>query len=441
MAADKANRQDGIPEQSPGAQNEMPQQKQRPRAKKNRPVNNRVVIIIAIAIGVVLLYIMTTISNEGGSSGQRQTLKVSDYRAATPPSVPVESPTAESDPTSESSEDTKPVEMVLSPEGKLIPKTISEGALPAKEEQKTRIVYKAPSDRYQAARNKMLAALHSESKIPMETPAPDTNVNLDREVTRRGSAFGESPENQPSAQSEASGGYGDFDTNATAMAHQDRNISYLAGKTGIGANVEDEYVKSTRRPPVGRYELKAGSIISGVMLGGINSDLPGTILGQVSEHVYDTATGGYILIPQGSRMVGEYDSHVVFGQKRILVVWNRIVYPDGTSLNLEGMLGSDQAGYSGFKQKIDNHYMRMIGAALFASVFVTIGKMATENDKNADGTQTQGAEAVMETMANLGAKIAEKNLDIAPTLRILPGYRFSIINMRDIVFPEPYYVR
>ena len=176
------------------------------------------------------------------------------------------------------------------------------------------------------------------------------------------------------------------------------------------------------------------------MMGGINSDMPGTIVGQVSEHIYDTATGGYLLIPQGSRMVGAYDSHVVFGQNRILVVWERIVYPDGTSLNLEGMLGADQAGYAGFMQKIDNHYTRLIGAALFASVFVAAGKIATEDDENEDGTKTEAANAVMETMADLGARLAERHLNVAPTLRILPGYRFAIICTRDISFAEPYYI-
>ena len=146
------------------------------------------------------------------------------------------------------------------------------------------------------------------------------------------------------------------------------------------------------------------------------------------------ATGKHLLIPQGSRIVGAYDSHVIYGQTRILAVWNRIIYPDGSSLNIEGMGGTDSAGYAGFKQKVDNHYSRLIGAALFSSVFVAAGKIATENYKNADGKETLAAEAVMEQMTSLGARIAERNLNVASTLRILPGYRFSIIVNKDIAF-------
>jgi type IV secretion system protein VirB10 len=148
-------------------------------------------------------------------------------------------------------------------------------------------------------------------------------------------------------------------------------------------------------------------------------------------------------------MIGAYDSHIVYGQNRLLVVWNRIIYPDGTSLNLEGMLGSDQRGYAGFKQKTDHHYSRMLGAAIFASVFVAAGKEATKEDTNTTtdsngntrSTESVFAETVMENVTNVATEMLEKNMNIAPTLRILPGYRFSIITTRDVAFAEPYIVR
>jgi type IV secretion system protein VirB10 len=223
------------------------------------------------------------------------------------------------------------------------------------------------------------------------------------------------------------------------MAHQDRNNAFVA--SNIGAAPSGEYLPFTRNEPISGFELKAGSIISGVLMGGINSDMPGTVLGQTSENVYDTATGKYLLIPQGARMIGVYDSHVVYGQHRVLVVWQRIIYPDGSSLNIGGMLGGDQAGYAGFKQKVDNHYSRLVGAALLASVFTAAGKMATQNDRDNQGNETAAAEAVMQTMTSLGAQLAEKNMNVAPTLRILPGYRFSIVTTKDIAFAEPYVPR
>ena len=148
-------------------------------------------------------------------------------------------------------------------------------------------------------------------------------------------------------------------------------------------------------------------------------------------------------------MVGAYSSNIVYGQNRLLVVWNRILFPDGTSLNLEGMLGSDQRGYAGFKQRVDHHYSRMLGAALFASVFVAAGKEVTKDDRNTtvdsngntiQSTESIMAESVMENVTNIATRVIDKNLNIAPTLRILPGYRFSIIATKDISFEEPYMV-
>jgi type IV secretion system protein VirB10 len=121
-----------------------------------------------------------------------------------------------------------------------------------------------------------------------------------------------------------------------------------------------------------------------------------------------------------------------------LVIWNRIIFPDASSLNIGGMLGSDQAGYAGFKQKVDNHYSRLIGATLLASVFTAAGSVATKNQKDSNGDLTNAAEGVMQTMMQFGAKIADRNMNVAPTLRILPGYRFSIVTMQDIAFAEPY---
>jgi type IV secretion system protein VirB10 len=240
----------------------------------------------------------------------------------------------------------------------------------------------------------------------------------------------------------------DPDINASAMAHQDRNAAFIAANTGAAgtqagaqggaAGAQSEYLPYSRRQPMSEFELKAGTIISGVLMGGINSDTPGTVLGQTSENIYDTATGRHLLIPQGARMIGVYDSHVVYGQHRVLVVWQRIIFPDGSSLNIGGMIGGDQAGYAGFKQKVDNHYSRLLGAALFASVFTAAGKIATQNERDSDGNETVIAESVMQTISSLGARLAERSLNVAPTLRILPGYRFSIVTTQDIAFAEPY---
>jgi type IV secretion system protein VirB10 len=425
---------------------------------KNKPLNNRVIIIIALVIVVMLFYIIMNIDNNQKSNKSENQIKIANIVGASD-KLPFSENTelsGEEETNRAVSEDNAAV--TLREDGTLGPPKmpgenesnavgLPSGTEPAK--RTVRIVQRPPTDSYRESRNKMIAALFSEAEVQFETLNENTSVNINngsRNDAQTSGTGGEAQDwesiyrNSPLFTQNRGNGGGQYDTNAAAMAHQDRNDGFVSGNTGTRTSVADEYVPNTRRRPMGKYELKAGSIISGVMMGGINSDMPGTIVGQVSEHIYDTATGSHLLIPQGSRMVGTYDSHVVYGQNRILVVWERIVYPDGTSLNLEGMLGADQSGYAGFKQKIDNHYSRLIGAALFASVFVAAGRIATQDDENDDGSKTEAANAVMETMASLGARLAERNLNVAPTLRILPGYRFAIICTRDIAFAEPYII-
>ena len=113
----------------------------------------------------------------------------------------------------------------------------------------------------------------------------------------------------------------------------------------------------------------------------MNSDLPGEILGQVSENVFDTATGQHLLVPQGSTLFGRYDSRVAFGQERALVVWDRCVFPDGSSLSLQGMGGSDKAGYAGLEDKVNNHIWRLIGYGAISSAFASVFQISQRNQQ------------------------------------------------------------
>jgi type IV secretion system protein VirB10 len=191
-------------------------------------------------------------------------------------------------------------------------------------------------------------------------------------------------------------------------------------------------------------ELKAGTVIPGILLVGINSDLPGTVIGQVSENVYDTATGRYLLVPQGTRIIGVYDSRITHGQKRVAVVWNRLIYPDGSSLNIAGSVGADIAGYSGIKGRVDNHYGQLLAAALFTSVFTAGVDIASGSDGNTGyGSERKSAKDILvETtgtaIANAGARLAERALDIQPTITIRPGSRFNVMVTRDAAFLSPW---
>jgi type IV secretion system protein VirB10 len=199
-------------------------------------------------------------------------------------------------------------------------------------------------------------------------------------------------------------------------------------------------LQDIRKPQLVPQELKIGTIIPAILLTGIDSDLPGQLLAQVSENVYDTATGKFLLIPQGSRLVGIYDSQISYGQKRLMAVWTHLIWPDGSSLNLSGMPGIDPSGYSGFRGRVDNHYLELFLTAVVVSGFNFGYEAITDEDRNAYGndnsTSNKIKDAVGEAVAALGARIAEREIARAPTIRIKPGYRFNVMLNKDIVFPS-----
>jgi type IV secretion system protein VirB10 len=200
------------------------------------------------------------------------------------------------------------------------------------------------------------------------------------------------------------------------------------------------YSTNIRNAPLAPMELKAGSVIPGLLITGINSDLPGTVIGQVSENVWDTATGKFLLIPQGARILGVYDSRITQGQKRVSVVWNRLIYPDGSSLNIAGSPGTDIGGYSGIKGRVDNHYGQLLNAVLFSSVFTALADIAAGDTSNNDKKSAKDVlvETTGVTIANVGARLAERALDIQPTIVIKPGSRFNVMVQQDVVFLQPW---
>ena len=203
-----------------------------------------------------------------------------------------------------------------------------------------------------------------------------------------------------------------------------------------------EYLLHTRNKQRSPLEIKTGTVIPATMLGGLNSDLPGMILAQVSQNVYDTATGDYLLIPQGSRLVGTYDNFIAYGQDRALVKWSRIVYPDGSTLELEGMPGTDQSGYAGFEDQVDHHYFRIFGSAILMSIITGAYDYSQQNTGGGiygTGEYTAGdalSSAVARELSQASTALLRKNLNIQPTIKIRPGYRFLVMVKKDIIFPE-----
>jgi len=188
------------------------------------------------------------------------------------------------------------------------------------------------------------------------------------------------------------------------------------------------------QPPVSPYELMAGTIIPGLLLTGINSDLPGQIVGQVSQNVFDTVTGQQLLIPQGTKLIGVYDSRIAYGQGRALIVWTRLILPSGASINLEGMPGVDLSGYAGLTDHVDNHYWRLLGGVVLGSFLGAAEQIAqggsSSTNPNFAQLATQGA---AQNANQAGQQLTRKDLNIQPTLEIRPGYRFNVFVTKNIV--------
>ena len=216
-------------------------------------------------------------------------------------------------------------------------------------------------------------------------------------------------------------------------AEQAQQRAFLAA---MDANASP-YLKHSKQAPISPYEIKAGWVIRGVLKTGMNSELPGQVEGQVKQDVYDSATGQHLLIPAGSRVIGTYDSAINSGQSRIFVAWQRIIFPDGASITLDSMPGADQSGVAGFKDQVNNHYVRTFGQAFLLSLF-SAGIQLSQPKGAVSGTynaQQIGAAAIGQQLGMLGMQIARRNLNQQPTLEIRPLFEFNIAVNKDMILP------
>lgn len=202
------------------------------------------------------------------------------------------------------------------------------------------------------------------------------------------------------------------------------------------------YLSAKKQHPVSPFEIKAGWVIPAALECGLNSDLPGQTCARVTENVYDTATGRLVLIPQGTKVIGAYDSRIAYGQQRILVVWNRLIFPDASSIRLNGMPGVDKAGHAGFDADVNRHTLRIFGNALLMAVF-SAGIERTQRHGAATGRALDDefqtiSQSLGQQLGRTGEAMIRRGIRVQPTLTRPPGYTFNIIATRDIVFPDAY---
>lgn len=220
----------------------------------------------------------------------------------------------------------------------------------------------------------------------------------------------------------------------SAQNGQDRKLAFVNASVDRRTGSPDRVTR-----PVSPYIVQAGTIIPGALITGIRSDLPGQITAQVTEHVFDTPTGRFLLVPQGARLIGMYDSQVTFGQSRVLLVWTRLIMPNGRSIVLERQPGVDSAGYAGLQDQVDNHWGELFKAAAL-STFLAVGtELGAGPDTNSNDSAIIQAlrRGASDSLTQTGQQVVRRSLNIQPTLTARPGFPVRVLVNRDLIL-APY---
>jgi len=222
---------------------------------------------------------------------------------------------------------------------------------------------------------------------------------------------------------------GTWTPNLNSAGAEDRQRAFL------DAEVDRRTVAPDRlAAPASPFVLQAGSVVPAALITGIRSDLPGQITAQVTQHIYDSPTGSMLLIPQGTRIIGEYDNSVAFGQRRVLLVWNRLIFPNGRSIVLERQPGADTAGYAGLEDGVDYHWWDLVKAAGLSTLLAVGAELTMDDDDRLIQAIRGGSQ---DTINDAGQQIIQRQLQVAPTLTIRPGFPVRVIVTRDLVL-EPF---
>jgi len=206
---------------------------------------------------------------------------------------------------------------------------------------------------------------------------------------------------------------------------QDRKVAFTE-RPNTGSDVNT----SMLAPPASPFLLAAGSIISGSLITGLNSDLPGLVTAQVTQNVFDSTTGQILLVPQGARLIGKYDSIVAFGQRRALVIWQRLILPDGSSLRLDNFPATDAGGYAGLADKVDFHSWSLLKGVAIATL-LGVGSELTINGES-DLVEAI-RESTQQNVSRAGDQLTSRNLDIQPTITVRPGTPVRLLVSRDLI--------
>lgn len=342
----------------------------------------------------------------------------------TPP-VPVSAPTPVSAPApAPSNPDTPPVPPRLEQNQSAPPPAVPVAPTPSLEDEN---LVRAEQSMNEIKLSQFQEGLKGHSSVQLHMP--ETHEDQEHDDSSNGKGLSDKTDEKA---------VHDDDDDDTSKKKQGDNYSEYDG------NGSDRWKLTSEIENPTHYMLRTGSVIPATLISGINSELPGLINAQVSQNVYDTATGRYLLIPQGSRLVGAYNNQVAYGQHRILIAWQRIVFPDGKAMDIGAMPGASFDGYSGLKDVVDNHFLRIFGSALLMSG-ITAGINYTQNQQQGNnyGYNQNSSSVISQSLGQgLGQamiQMFQKNLNIAPTLKIRPGFVLNVMVSKDVRFPKPYH--
>jgi type IV secretion system protein VirB10 len=223
---------------------------------------------------------------------------------------------------------------------------------------------------------------------------------------------------------------GDLDALGGSTSDQTRKLAFL--KSGPEKDIYNPHALQT---PASPYQLMAGTVMSASLVTGLNSDLPGFVIAQVTENVFDTVSGRHLLIPQGSRLVGKYDNIVAFGQERALVVWQRIILPDGSSVVIDNLPATDTGGYAGLADQVDFHTWKLLKGVAFATV-LGVGSELVFDSSESDLVKAL-QQSTQATTNRAGQRLIERQLNVQPTIAVRPGWPLRVIVHRDVLL-RPY---
>jgi type IV secretion system protein VirB10 len=272
-----------------------------------------------------------------------------------------------------------------------------------------------------------------QQRLAQETEAARTS-HLFAPTSTREHPVASSPSPAAAEQKESAPGGGQADVPPadpeSILNMQDRKLAFMNGA------VDRRTVSPDRlKNPASRYVVQAGAVIPAALITGIRSDLPGQVTAQVTENVYDSPTGRFLLIPQGSKLVGLYDSQISFGQDRVLLVWTRLLMPNGRSIVLERQPGADTQGFAGLEDEVDHHWDRLFMAAALSTVLGVGAELGATSGDSAIVTALRRGST--DSLNQTGQQVVRRNLNIQPTITVRPGFPVRVIINRDLVL-APY---